>query len=158
MSEIDTSNQFVTFRIEDELYAINVFKIREILEVPVITKVPGMPEMIRGIINVRGDVIPVLDLKVKFGNEKTEFQRDTSIIITEIQIESDVIQVGIIVDAVRKVLTLEDEQVEAPPKIGTYIDNKFILGIGKTETDFIIILDIDKFLTDEDFSLLNEIV
>lgn len=157
MPEIDNSDQFVTFKIEEELYAINVFKSREILEVPEITRVPGMPEMIRGVINVRGEVLPVLDLKVKFGNGKTEFKRDTAIIITEIKNEEDVIPIGIIVDAAREVVTFEAHQIEPPPKIRTFIDNDYILGIGKTDDDFIIILNIDGILSEKSFSLSNGI-
>jgi purine-binding chemotaxis protein CheW len=157
MSDIDMSNQFVTFRIENELYAINVFKSREILEVPDITKVPGMPEMIRGVINIRGEVVPVLDLKMKFNNVKTDFKQDTAIIITEIQSKEDVIPIGIIVDSAREVITLEADQVEPPPQISVFIDNKYILGMGKIDENFIIILNIDQILSDKELFLLNQV-
>ncbi|HAK46633.1 MAG TPA: chemotaxis protein CheW, partial [Spirochaeta sp.] len=98
MSEILDDNQFVTFEIEEEIYAIDVFKIREILEVPVITKVPGMPEMMRGIINIRGDVVPVFDLKQKFGGVKTEFEEGTAIIVTELKKDGEAIPVGLLAD------------------------------------------------------------
>jgi purine-binding chemotaxis protein CheW len=156
MTEVDISNQFVTFSIEDELFAINVFKSREIIEVPDITKVPGMPEMIRGVINIRGEIVPVLDLKFKFGDEKTELKRDTAIIITEMQNGEDVIPIGIIVDAAREVVTLEAEQIEPPPKIRTFIANNYIIGIGKTIDDFIIILNIDRILSDKELCILED--
>ena len=127
MTEMEISNQFVTFSIEDEMYAINVFKSREIIEVPDITKVPGMPDMIRGVINVRGEVIPVIDLKVMFGNEKTLFQRETVIIITEMQSGKEVIPIGLIVDAAQKVITIEKDHIEKPPRIKTFIGKQIYL-------------------------------
>ncbi len=155
MADILTGNQFVTFKIEDEIYAINVFKVREILEVPDITKVPGMPEMIRGVINIRGDVVPVLDLKQKFGNVKTDFKQDTAIIVTEVEKEEETIPVGILVDAAKEVVTLESEQIEPPPKMGIFIDNNFLLGMGRIDETFIILLNIDKILSDQEMKLIN---
>lgn len=157
MSVVEVDNQVVTFRIENELYAINVFKSREIIEVPEITKVPGMPEMIRGVINIRGAVVPLLDLKMKFGIKKTEFQQDTAIIITEMQSGEDLIPIGIIVDAANEVLTLQADQMEPPPRIGAFIDNNYILGMGKMDDGFIIILNIDRILSNKELSLLNEL-
>ncbi len=157
MADILTGNQFVTFKIEDEIYAINVFKVREILEVPDITKVPGMPEMIRGVINIRGDVVPVLDLKQKFGNVKTEFKQDTAIIVTEVEKEEETIPVGILVDAAKEVVTLESEQMEPPPKMGIFIDNNFLLGMGRIDETFIILLNIDKILSDQEMKVINSL-
>ena len=157
MAEIDVCNKFVTFKIDDELYALDVFKSREILEVPDITKVPGMPDMIRGVINIRGEIVPVLDLKFIFGNQKTEFHQDTAIIITEMQDKEGVIQIGIIVDSAREVITIESDKIEPPPKIKAFIDNRYISGIGKVGKSFIIILNINRILSDMDIELLNEI-
>ncbi|MBI9056079.1 MAG: purine-binding chemotaxis protein CheW [Bacteroidales bacterium] len=157
MSEELNENQFVTFKIEEEKYAINVFKTREILEVPDITKVPGMPEMIRGVINIRGEVVPVLDLKQKFGGVKTEFKQDTAIIVTELEKDGESIPVGLLVDAAHEVVTLESDQIEPPPKMGVFIDNNFILGMGKIDETFIIILNIDKILSDEEIEIINKI-
>lgn len=157
MAEVLTENQFVTFRINEEFFAINVFKTREILEVPDITKVPGMPEMIRGVINIRGDVVPVLDLKLKFGEGKTEFKQNTAIIVTEIEREQDKVSIGILVDSANEVVTLESDQVEPPPKLGVFIDNSYILGMGKINDAFIVLLNIDKILSDEEVSAIEEI-
>ncbi len=155
MQETSISNQFVTFKIEEETYAIDVFKIREILEVPDITKVPGMPAMIRGVINIRGSVVPVLDLRMQFGREATEETEDTAVIVTEMVHDEDVIQMGILVDAAREVITLEPEDIEEPPRLGIFIDNKYLSGMGKLDGEFVIILNIDKILSDDELAQVN---
>ena len=152
MQDIKENNQFVTFKIEEELYAIDVFKVREILEVPDITKVPGMPPMIRGVINIRGSVVPVLDLKMQFGQQKTEQTQDTAVIVTEITNDEGIIQMGILVDAAREVITLEPEEIEDPPRLGIFIDNKYLSGMGKIGEDFVIILNINRILSEDDLS------
>ena len=157
MTDILTDNQFVTFKLNDEIYAINVFKTREILEVPDITRVPGMPDMIRGVINIRGEVVPVLDLKLKFGESKTEYGQDTAIIVTEIEKDEDSVSVGLLVDAAKEVVTLEAEQIEPSPKMGVFIDNSFILGMGKIEESFIILLNIDMILSDDELKVIDNI-
>lgn len=156
MSEVLIDNQFVSFRIENEIYAVNVFKVREILEVPEITRVPGMPDMIRGIINIRGDVVPVLDLMQRFGGKKTELEQDTAIIVTEVNRNDETISIGLLVDAAKEVVTLEADQIEPPPKIGAFIDNDYILGMGKVDETFIVLLNIDKVLSDEELSIINK--
>ena len=155
MQETGVSNQYVTFRIEEETYAIDVFKIREILEVPDITRVPGMPPMIRGVINIRGAVVPVLDLRMQFGRESTEQTEDTAIIVTEMSHDDDMIQMGILVDSAREVITLEKDEIEEPPRLGIFIDNKYLNGMGKIGDDFVIILNIDKILSDEELAQVN---
>ncbi len=152
MSEVSISNQFVTFKIENELYAIDVFKIREILEVPEITKVPGMPAMIRGVINIRGSVVPVLDMKMKFGQDRTEQNQDTAVIVTEISNNDGTVQIGIMVDSAREVITLDPENIEEPPRLGIFIDNKYLSGMGKINEEFVIILNIDKILSENELS------
>lgn len=152
MQEVKLSNQFVTFKIENEIYAIDVFKIREILEVPDITKVPGMPPMIRGVINIRGSVVPVLDLKMQFGQDRTEQTQETAVIVTEINSNDEIIQIGIMVDSAREVITLEPEDIEEPPRLGIFIDNKYLNGMGKVDDNFVIILNIDKILSEDEIS------
>ena len=152
MQEVKQSNQFVTFKIDEEMYAIDVFKIREILELPEITKVPGMPPMIRGVINIRGSVVPVLDLKMQFGHSRTEQTQDTAVIVTEILNDDELIQIGILVDAAREVITLDPENIEGPPKLGIFIDNRYLSGMGKVGDDFVVILNIDKILSDEELN------
>ncbi len=154
MADVITENQFVTFRIENEIYAVNVFKVKEILEVPQITKVPGMPGMVRGVINIRGEVVAVIDLKQKFGDYKTEFTQDTAIIVLELERDDSTILAGILVDSAHEVMNLDSNQIEPPPRMSVFIDNDFISGMGKLDNGFIIILNIDRILSDKELSAL----
>ena len=146
-------HQYLTFKLADELYAINVANIKEVLGVPRLTRVPRMPEFMRGVINLRGNVIPVLDLRMKFGLGPTEILDDTSIIVTEIRgiFNDDADEnftIGIFSDIVQNVVSIEPGMIEPPPKIGTNIDNEFIVGMGRLDDDFVIILNIDKMLSE----------
>lgn len=153
--------QYLTFVLVDERYAISVANIKEVLAVPRVTKVPRMPHYMSGIINLRGSVVPVIDLCKKFGIGQTRMSVDTGIIVTEILQEQDdgtekMLTVGVFSDAVEKVLTIEDSEIEPAPKIGVAIDTAFIRGMGHVEDDFIIILDINKILTGEEIETLQE--
>lgn len=163
MEETDRKeiHQYLTFKLAEEVYAISVSNIKEVLGVPRITKVPRMPEFMSGIINLRGSVVPVLDLCKKFGLGETSMTVNTSIIVTEIDVVSDdgtneKLTIGIFSDLVQKVITIEPEDIEPPPKIGVAIDTSFIQGMGHLESCFIIILDINKILTGNEMNLLKE--
>lgn len=152
---ISTLTEYLTFKIESELYAITVANIKEVLGVPRITRVPRMPDYFNGVINLRGNIIPVLDLRLKFGLGKTPITPDTSIIVTEIENiftdnEEESFIVGIFSDSVEKVVAIESSSIEPPPKIGTNIDTSFVYGIGKVEDSFVVILNINKILTEKD--------
>ncbi|HKL86746.1 MAG TPA: chemotaxis protein CheW [Treponemataceae bacterium] len=152
---ISTLTEYLTFKIESELYAITVANIKEVLGVPRITRVPRMPDYFNGVINLRGNIIPVLDLRLKFGLGKTPITPDTSIIVTEIENiftdnEEESFIVGIFSDSVEKVVAIEASSIEPPPKIGTSIDTSFVYGIGKVEDSFVVILNINKILTEKD--------
>jgi len=140
-------NQYLTFTVSDELYAINVSHIREVLEFQSVSKVPRMPDFMRGIINLRGSVVPVLDLKMKFGLGKTEKSIDSSVIVTEMSMDNEMVVIGLLTDAVSEVLELEDDDIEPTPYIGTHVQTEFIKGMGKKGETFIIILDINRVLT-----------
>lgn len=144
--------EYLTFRIAEENYAINVGSIKEVLGVPRITRVPRMPEFMSGVINLRGSVIPILDLRMKFGMGETPLTEDTGVIVTEVsdifeEGEEDKIIIGIFSDAVQKVVTIADSEIEPPPKIGMAIESDFIAGIGRVDDSFVIILNIDKVLS-----------
>ena len=146
-------HQYLTFKLADELYAINVANIKEVLGVPRLTRVPRMPEFMRGVINLRGNVIPVLDLKMKFGLGSTEISDDTSIIVTELggifdDGDEENFTIGIFSDIVLNVVAIERAMIEPPPKIGVSIDTEFIIGMGRLDDDFVIILNIDKMLSE----------
>ncbi len=162
MAEINRSeiHQYLTFRLAEDLYAINVANIKEVLGVPRITRVPRMPDFMSGVINLRGSVVPVLDLRNKFDLGKTEVGRETGIIVTEIanifgDDSDEELTVGIFSDQVQKVITIEPSQIEPPPKIGIAIDTSFILGMGRVEDEFVIILNINKVLTEKEVQLLQ---
>lgn len=146
MEEQIEMNQYLTFRVGSEYYAINVGNIREVLEFQTVTKVPRMPSYMRGIINLRGSVVPVIDLKMKFELGETEKSIDTSVIVTELNYNDDVIVLGLLTDAVNEVVDMNNDDIEPTPNIGTSIDSSFIKGMGKKDDKFIIILNINKIL------------
>lgn len=144
---------YLTFVLEQEQYAINVNKVKEILELTTITKVPRTPEYMRGVINLRGNVVPVIDLKFKLGMNRTEETSNTCIIVMEITIdEGEIIVVGALADLVQEVIELEPGQIDPVPKIGIKLDTEFILGMGKKDEHFIIILDIDNIFTKKELA------
>ena len=139
--------QYLTFKLEDEVFALDVAKVREILEYTSITKVPQTPDFMRGVINLRGSVVPVIDMRLKFGMSATERTVNTCIIVVEVQLEDETIILGALADSVQEVVELEPEQIEAAPHIGTRLNTDFIRGMGKAGSHFIMILDIDKVFT-----------
>ena len=143
-TEIPESNQYLTFKLDQEVYALDITQVREVLDFTEVTKVPRMPEFMRGVINLRGGVVPVVDLRLKFDMAKSERTVDTCIIIMELDIEGEKTYLGALADSVQEVITLEADQIEPPPKIGTRLDTEFIKGMGKRNDELIIILDIDR--------------
>lgn len=141
------STQYLTFRLAEEIFAVDVANIREILDFTTVTKVPQTPEFMRGVINLRGSVVPVVDMRLKFGMPKTDKTVNTCIVVTEMGLEGETIVVGALADSVQEVLELEPEQIEPAPKIGTRLNTEFIKGMGKHNEQFIIILDINKIFT-----------
>jgi len=156
METITEEATYLTFTLGQEEFAVDVSKVREVLEFTKITKVPKTPDFMRGVINLRGSVVPVVDLKMKFGMEKTEQTIDTCIVVMEVAIGDKSTILGGLTDAVQEVVELEPEQIEAAPKIGTSLDTDFISGMGKRNEEFIIILDIDKVFSEEDLELIEE--
>lgn len=149
-SQVAATGQYLTFRLEEEVFALDISTVREVLDFTTVTKVPKMPDYLRGVINLRGSVVPVVDLKPKFGMGKTEKTVNTCVIITEVKFEEDVIILGVLADSVQEVLEIGSDSIEPAPKIGTKLRNEFIKGMGKRNETFIIILDIDKvFSADE---------
>lgn len=138
------SRQYLTFRLGEESFAVDVGKVREILDFSGVTKVPQTPIFMRGVINLRGSVVPVLDLRLKFGMNCTEQTADSCIIVVEMALGGDLLVLGMLADAVQEVIELAPEQIEPPPRIGTRLNTEVIFGMGKYEQQFLIILDIDK--------------
>jgi purine-binding chemotaxis protein CheW len=148
--EVNKVQTYLSFKMSEELFAINVSKVINILEMRHITKVPKTPPYMKGVINLRGTVLPVIDLRTKFGIQESENTVDTSIIVLNIEKENETIMLGTLVDAVREVLELKDEDISATPAIGSKINEGFIQGMYRVDEHFIMILDIDKiFSVDE---------
>lgn len=145
-------NQYLTLTLADELFALNINSVREILEMTDITKIPRTPDYMRGVINLRGHAVPVVDLRSKFGMPATEPTVNTCIIITEIAQDGASMQIGALADSVQEVLELGPETIDPPPRMGTSIDTDFIRGMGKHDDQFIIILDIDRVFSIEELS------
>ena len=141
--------QYLTFRLGEEMFAIDVSQVREILDVSTITKVPKAPDFMRGVINVRGSVVPVVDLRLKFDMPITEQTVDTRIVVIEIDLEGELIVMGTLTDAVHDVMDLEPSDIEQPPKVGTRWNTDFIKGIGKNNSTFVIILDVNCIFSSE---------
>ncbi len=151
-AEMVETIQYLTFKLAEEVYGLDISKVREVLDFTTVTKVPRTPDFVRGVINLRGSVVPVVDLRLKFGMTMTEKTVNTCVIITEVTVDNDTTVLGCLADSVQEVLDLESSQISAPPKIGTKLRTEFIRGMGKRDDRFIIILDIDRVFTTEDLS------
>jgi purine-binding chemotaxis protein CheW len=147
--------QYLTFKLDDEVFALDIAKVREVLDFTTITRVPRTPEFMRGVINLRGSVVPVVDLRLKFGMTKTEKTVNTCIIIVEVTVDDEATILGALADSVQEVMDLESSQVEPAPKIGTGLNTEFIKGMGKQNNNFIIILDIDKAFSSSEFAFMQ---
>jgi len=152
VTDINGTVQYLTFKLEDETFALDVAKVREILEQSNITKVPQTPEFMRGVINLRGSVVPVIDMRLKFGMTATEQTVNTCIIVAEVEMGDETIVLGALADSVQEVIEMEPEQIEAAPHIGTRLNTDFIKGMGKHDGRFIMILDIDKVFTSDELT------
>ncbi len=146
------AGKYLAFRLSNEEYGLEILKVREIIGLMGITKVPRTPHHIRGVINLRGKVIPVLDLRLKFGMETIEDTQETCIIVVDIAHSGGTLQMGILVDAVLEVLNIQENEIEETPSFGHDVNTDFILGIGKIKNEVKILLDIDKILTSDDIS------
>lgn len=148
--------QYLTFLISEELFGLGILYIKEIIEFESVTHVPMMPEYIPGVINLRGNVVPVIDLNMRFYRKKTETNRKTCIIITEIKLENEIIDVGLLVDAVNEVVDITPESIEEPPSFGSKIRLDFIQGLGKLENNFVIILKVNQILEISELQSIQE--
>lgn len=149
-------DQYLTFTLDDEVFALNIGKVREVLDYLTITKVPRMPDFLRGVINLRGNVVPVIDLRYKLGMGTIKQSVDTCIVIVEIMLGDEITHMGALADSVKEVIALEPSQISPPPKLGIKIDNEFIKGMGKQDDKFLMILDIDKILTANELDIVQK--
>jgi purine-binding chemotaxis protein CheW len=142
--------QFLSFLLDGEVFALDVSKVREILDRTDLTRIPRMPRYMRGALNLRGAVVPVIDLRVKFGLEPAEVTLDTCVIVIEVVVDGETSVIGGLVDAVDEVFELPEDRLEPAPRMGARLDAEFIEAMGRRDDDFVIILDADRvFSVDE---------
>ncbi len=149
------TESYLTFKLDNELFAINVSKVLEILEVKPITKIPKSPSFMKGVINLRGNILPVIDTRNKFCMPHEDFTIDTCIIVLNINTGSDSLLVGAVVDSVQKVIDIPAESIQPSLSMGAIYREDFINGIGKIDEDFIMILNIDKVFSAEEIAVME---
>jgi purine-binding chemotaxis protein CheW len=159
VQSVAEQQQYLTFLLGGEMFAIGILNIKEIIEYGTLTEVPMMPAFIRGVINLRGSVVPVIDLAVRFGKAPTEISRRTCIVIIEVASEGEesAQDVGVMVDSVSEVLEIPASEIEPPPAFGAKIRVDFISGMGKVAGKFVIILNVNKVLSIEEMGELSKI-
>ncbi|MCA2969107.1 MAG: chemotaxis protein CheW [Acidobacteriaceae bacterium] len=152
MSVIEATNvqPYLTFKLGAEVFALEVSKVREVLDFTTITKIPRTPEFLRGVINLRGSVVPVVDLRLGFGLDSVDPTVNTCIIVVEVAMASETIIVGALADAVEEVVDIDAADIQPPPRLGSAIQTDFIQGMGKRENGFLMILNIDRIFSTAD--------
>ena len=152
MAEDVQTTQYLSFTLADEIFAVDVARVREILEITSITKVPQTPDFMSGVINLRGSVVPVIDMRLKFGMSETVRTVNTCIIVVEVLMDGEIIVLGSLADSVQEVIEMEPDSIEAAPHIGTQLNTDFIKGMCKHDGRFVMILDIDKVFSGEELA------
>lgn len=155
-AEVTETTQYLTFKLGDEVFAVDIGKVREVLDFTTATKVPRTPEFMRGVINLRGSVVPVADLRLKFGMAATEKSVNTCVIIMEVTVDGDMTVLGALADSVQEVVDLDPGSISPAPKIGAMHRTEFIAGMGKRDEQFIMILDIDKVFSVQELGQVME--
>jgi len=152
----DREGKYLTFSMASEEYGIGILKIKEIIGMMSITTVPQTPEFIKGVINLRGKVIPVIDLRLRFGMTADDYTERTCIIVVEIPGLSGTVMIGIVVDSVSEVLSIKGDEIEETPTFGTKLNTDYILGMAKMDGGVKILLDIDRVLSRDEMNMLEE--
>lgn len=143
------TTQYLTFTLRAENFAIEIGKVREVLDVSTLTKIPRMPDYLSGVINLRGSVVPVMDLGQKLGMDAIVHAKSTCIMILDLEVAGNLMEIGVLTDSVQMVLDLQTEEIEAVPRMGTDINTDFLKGIGRHGEKFLLLLDIDKVMESE---------
>lgn len=152
----DVALQYLTFTLGDEVFAMDIRTVREIIQHTSMTTVPLMPDFVRGVINLRGAVVPVIDLQSRFGRRQAQIGKKTCIVIFDAGREGERVELGLMVDAVSEVVDIASSDIEAPPQFGASIQREFIKGMGKVDGEFIVILEPDRALDIEEMALMAE--
>jgi purine-binding chemotaxis protein CheW len=148
----EESNSYLTFKLGEEEFGAHVGQVLNILEMTDITQVPKTPEYMKGVINLRGSVLPVIDTRLKFGLPETEYTSNTCIVVMDLNLNGDTVNIGAIVDEVLSVIEIEEDQIEPPPSIGNQYKSEFIYGMAKVDEKFIMLLDMQKVLSNEEMA------
>ena len=149
-------NSYLTFKVGDEMFGANVAKVINILEMTKITKVPKSPLYMKGVINLRGSVLPLIDTRIKFDLGETIYTTSTCILVLDIELNNESVHVGALVDSVQEVIEIEDNQIQPPPSIGSKYKSEFIEGMAKINNEFIMLLNMDMIFSTHEISLLRE--
>ncbi len=149
--------KYLTFSLDEEEYGIGILKVKEIIGMMAITSVPRTPEFVKGVINLRGKVIPIVDLRLKFSMEAIPYTERTCIIVVEIDSNEATVLIGIVVDAVSEVLNVREDEIEEAPAFGSKLDTDYILGMAKMEGGVKILLNIDKVLSTKEIEGLEKV-
>ena len=149
---MNETNQYLSFRLGSDAYALGVDTVREILDDKRITPVPRVPEFLRGVINVRGMAVPVVDLRLKLGMSRTVLDTTTCVIIAEVRVANEVLSLGVLADSVQEVLELDQQAMTPPPSIGTAVDSRYIAGMARVEDVYVTVLDVNSLFTLEELS------
>ncbi|HEX2936250.1 MAG TPA: chemotaxis protein CheW [Bacteroidales bacterium] len=149
-------NSYLTFKLGEETFGANVAKVLNILEMTKITKVPKSPPYMKGVINLRGAVLPLIDTRIKFDMPETEYTPNTCILVLDIDLNGEPVHVGALVDSVQEVIEIDDAQIQPPPSIGSKYRSEFIEGMAKINEEFIMLLNMDLIFSTSELSLLKD--
>jgi purine-binding chemotaxis protein CheW len=158
VSGIVETLQYLTLKLGEEVFALDVAKVREILELTTITKVPQAPGYMRGVINLRGSVVPVIDMRLMFGMSRTEQTVNTCIVVVEVNLDGQPVVLGTLADSVQEVVELDPDRIEPAPHVGTKLNTDFIRGMCNVDDHFVMILDIDMVFSSRDLTALTHTV
>ena len=153
----DREGKYLTFNLADEEYGIGILKVKEIIGMMPVTSVPQTPRFVKGVINLRGKVIPVMDMRLRFGMEEAEYTERTCVIVVEIAAESGKIVIGTVVDSVSEVLNIKAEDIEPTPSFGSSLNTDYILGMAKIDKGVKILLDIDKVISRQECDVMSTV-
>jgi purine-binding chemotaxis protein CheW len=149
-------NSYLTFKLGEEIFGANVSKVLNILEMTKITKVPKAPNYMKGVINLRGAVLPLIDTRIKFDMPETEYTTNTCILVLDVDLAGESVHVGALVDSVQEVIEIDDHQIQPPPSIGSKYRSEFIEGMAKINDEFIMLLNMDLIFSNNELSLLRD--
>jgi len=152
----EESNSYLTFKVGEEEFGAHVSQILNILEMTKITDVPKTPDYMKGVINLRGTVLPIIDTRIKFGLPETEYTNNTCIVVMDLDLDGDTVHIGAIVDEVLSVIEIEKDQIEPPPSIGNKYKSEFIFGMAKVQEEFIMLLDMQKVLDSDEMAEITQ--